>query len=85
MTLTVYKVYIDPTGENIMTPDALAFYLAAHSPKNLTIPDFCPPEEFDLTLSELGYNYAAIEWQGMKRYYFLTYADPSNETADTVN
>ena len=85
MTLTVYKAYIDPTGENIMTPDALTFYLAARSPKNLTIPDFCPPEEFDLTLSELGYNYAAIEWQGMTRYYFLTYADPANETADTVN
>ena len=85
MTLTVYKAYIDPTGENIMTPDALAFYLAARSPKNLSIPDFCPPEEFDLTLSELGYNYAAIEWQGMTRYYFLTYADPANETTDTVN
>lgn len=85
MTLTVYKAYIDPTGENIMTPDALTFYLAARSPKALTIPDFCPPEEFDLTLSELGYNYAAIEWQGMTRYYFLTYADPANETTDTVN
>lgn len=85
MTLTVYKAYIDPTGENIMTPDALSFYLAARSPKNLTIPDFCPPEEFDMTLSELGYNYAAIEWQGMTRYYFLTYADPANETTDTVN
>lgn len=85
MTLTVYKAYIDPTGENIMTPDALSFYLAARSPKNLTIPDFCPPEEFDMTLSELGYNYAAIEWQGVTRYYFLTYSDPANETADTVN
>lgn len=85
MTLSLFKAYIDPTGENIMTPSALVAYLGARSPKNLEIPDFCPPEEFDLTLSELGYNYAAIEWQGMRRYYFLTYADPANETADTVN
>lgn len=85
MTLTLFKAYIDPTGENIMTPSALVAYLAARAPLTLTIPDFCPPEEFDMTLQALGYNYAAIEWQGMRRYYFLTYADPANETADTVN
>lgn len=85
MIVTLYKAYIDPSGENIMAPSVLETYLAASFPLNLAIPAFCPPEEFDLTLSAKGYSYAVIEWQGLKRYYFLTYADPANETENVVN
>lgn len=79
MEIEFFDKYIDPTGKNILTPDALTDYLG-NPTATVTVPDFCPGEAFEIPIAIAGrmLSYARIIYGGLPRYYFVNAADPSD-------
>lgn len=79
MQIEFFDKYIDPTGKNILTPDALTDYLGDPLAA-VTVPDFCPGETFEIPIAIAGrmLSYARVIYGGLPRYYFVSAADPAD-------
>lgn len=79
MEIEFFNKYIDPTGKNVLTPDALTDYLG-EPVATVTVPDFCPGETFEIPIAIAGrlLTYARIIHGGLPRYYFVSAADPAD-------
>lgn len=79
MEIEFFNKYIDPTGKNVLTPDALTEYLG-NPTATVTVPDFCPGETFEIPIAIAGrlLTYARIIHGGLPRYYFVSAADPAD-------
>ena len=53
MEIEFFNKYIDPTGKNVLTPDALTEYLG-NPTATATVPDFCPGETFEIPIAIAG-------------------------------
>ena len=86
MVIEFFDKYIDPTGKNILTPDALIQYLGDPI-KAVTVPDFCPGETFDIPIAidKRVTTYARTTYGGLRRYYFVSEADQPDLHAGVVN
>ena len=86
MQIEFYDEYIDPTGKNILTPDALTVYLRDPT-AIVNVPDFCPGEMFEMPVETAGINfsYAKIIYGGLPRYYFVNEAEPADLDSNTIN
>lgn len=86
MEIEFFNKYIDPTGKNILTPDALTEYLGDPF-RVVTVPDFCPNETFDIPIAIDGRvtTYARIIYGAFPRYYFVSEADRADLHAGIIN
>lgn len=86
MQIEFYDKYIDPTGKNILTPDALGQYLGIPD-LIVTVPEFRPGETFEMPVATAGivFSYAKIIYGGLPRYYFVTEADPADLDNNIIN
>ena len=86
MEIEFFNKYIDPTGKNILTPDALTEYLGNPS-RVATVPVFCPNETFEIPIAIDGRvtTYARIIYGGLPRYYFVGEADQVDLHAGIIN
>lgn len=86
MQIEFFDKYIDPTGKNILTPDALGKYLGIPA-LIVTVPEFRPGETFEMPVATAGivFSYARIIYGGLARYYFVTEADPADLDSNIIN
>lgn len=86
MQIEFYDKYIDPTGKNILTPDALGQYLGIPA-LIVTVPEFRPGETFEMPVATAGivFSYAKIIYGGLPRYYFVSEADPADLDSNIIN
>lgn len=86
MQIEFYDKYIDPTGKNILTPDAFGQYLGIPV-LIVTVPEFRPGETFEMPVATAGivFSYAKIIYGGLPRYYFVSEADPADLDNNIIN
>lgn len=87
MNIILYNAYIDPTSKNIMTPEAFSEYLATKPRSTISVPNFCPTDDFTVPIKTgtAGYCYAVIQWETVNRYYFVTVTDSPDQASGIFN
>ena len=87
MNIILYNAYIDPTSKNIMTPEALTEYLASKPRSTISVPDFCPTDDFTIPIETgtAAYCYAVIQWETVNRYYFVTVTESPDQANGVFN
>ena len=87
MNIVLYNAYIDPTSKNIMTPEALKAYLASKPRSTVSVPDFCPTDDFTVPIKTgtAPYCYAVIQQETVYRYYFVTVTESPDQASGVFN
>lgn len=70
-----------------MTPEALTEYLASQPRNTVTVPYFCPTDDFTVPIrtGSSAYCYAVIRWEAFDRYYFVTVTESPDQSSGVFN